>query len=281
MLLKTEIKDFVKKILVLGIFLSLFINLLVTWATSSLDSGIVNAATNETKFKRVNAWFLWTTWVAISLNIWTKLKEAQWIPVTLTTEVLPISYILANKTTSRNIIITSNMIWLNEYLNTLKTNVNWLLDQSSDREAMLESYIDQLRSRYTWTVGQLTVLKEQARQLQETASLSNQKIDRLKWDLTTAYKTLDYDKTQSTLDEYLLEKDKNTYATTYLVFLWKFIDSYTILNAYNKVLLDTLINNKEPLIKNVTIVMPDSWTNLMKKFNLIKTEAEFKSSIKN
>jgi hypothetical protein len=201
--------------------------------------------------------------------------------VTLTTEVLPISYILANKSTSRNLIITSNMIWLNEYLNTLKTNVNWLLDQSADREAMLESYLDQLRSRYKSTSEQLTVLKEQARQLQEVASLSDQKMDRLKWDLTSAYKNLDYDKTQSTLDEYLSEKDKNTYAKTYLVFLWKFVDSYTILNDYNKVLLDTLINNKEPLIKNVTVVMPDSWTNLMKKFNLIKTEAEFKSSMKN
>jgi hypothetical protein len=100
----------------------------------------------------------------------------------------------------------------------------------------------------------------------------------LKTDLSTAYKTLDYEKTQSTLDAYLAEKDKNTYAKTYLVFIEKFITSYDILNQYNKILLDTLINNHEALIKNVTIVIPDSGTNLMKKFNLVKTEAEFKSS---
>ncbi|EKE29727.1 MAG: hypothetical protein ACD_2C00110G0002 [uncultured bacterium (gcode 4)] len=267
--------------MLLWILLSLFINLLVTWATASVDTNVASAATNDVKFKKLNAWFLWTTWVAVSLNIWTKQKEALGTPVTLTSDVLPISFILANKTLSRDKIITSNMVWLNEYLNVLKTNVNSLLDQSRDRESMLESYLDQLRSRYKWTIDQVTVLKEQARQLQSTATLSDQKIERLKWDLTNAYRTLDYDKTQSTLDEYLSEKDKNTYSKTYLVFLWKFIDSYTILNDYNKVLLDTLINNKEALIKNVTVVVPDSWTNLMQRFNLIKTEAEFKSSMKN
>ncbi len=281
MVLKTEIKEFVKKVMLLWILLSLFINLLVTWATASVDTNVASAATNDVKFKKLNAWFLWTTWVAVSLNIWTKQKEALGTPVTLTSDVLPISFILANKTLSRDKIITSNMVWLNEYLNVLKTNVNSLLDQSRDRESMLESYLDQLRSRYKWTIDQVTVLKEQARQLQSTATLSDQKIERLKWDLTNAYRTLDYDKTQSTLDEYLSEKDKNTYSKTYLVFLWKFIDSYTILNDYNKVLLDTLINNKEALIKNVTVVVPDSWTNLMQRFNLIKTEAEFKSSMKN
>lgn len=172
-------------------------------------------------------------------------------------------------------------MWLNEYLNILKTNVNQLLDQASDRESMLESYLDQLKSRYTSTETQLTVLKQQARELQSVVAESDTKIEKLKWDLTTAYKTLDYDKTQETLDSYLEEKDKNTYAKTYLVFLGKFIDSYTLLNEYNKVMLDTLINNREALIKNVTIVLPDSWTNLMKKFELVKTEAEFKSSIKN
>gem|GEM_PF-2396952 len=45
--------------------------------------------------------------------------------------------------------------------------------------------------------------------------------------------------------------------------------------------MDTLVNNKEALIKNVTVVMPDSSTKLMKKFNLIKTEADFKKAMTN
>ncbi|MDD2565387.1 MAG: hypothetical protein PHZ26_00475 [Candidatus Gracilibacteria bacterium] len=281
MLLKTEIKDFVKKVLMIGILLSLFVNLLVTYFTN-IDSTSVSAQdTNEQTFKKVNSGYLGTTGVALSLNIGTKFKSAKDTPVSLTTEVLPISFILANKTVSRDKIVTANMIGLNEYLNVVRTDVNKLLDQASDRESMLESYLDQLKYRYTNTTEQINTLNQQAAQLNTVVASSNQKIEALKTTLTSSYKSLDYDKTQATLDEYLVEKDKNTYATTYLVFVSKFIQSYTLLNTYNKVLLDTLINNKEALVKNVTVVLPDSGTNLMKKFNLVKTEAEFKSGTQN
>lgn len=61
------------------------------------------------------------------------------------------------------------------------------------------------------------------------------------------------------------------------MFLGKFIATYQTMNTYNKTLLDTLINNREALIKNVTVVLPDSGSNLMKPLNLIKTEAEWKA----
>lgn len=282
MLLKTEVKDFVKKVLMIWILLSFFINLLVTYFSSVWsESTYASSEANENKFKKVNAGYLGTVWVAVSLNVGTKLKSANDTPVSLTTEVLPISYILANKTVSRNKIITANMVSINEYLNILRTDVNKLLNQSSDREAMLESYLDQLRLRYNSTTEQISVLKQQSTQLTATINSSDQNISKLKNDLTNNYKTLDYDKTESTLDEYLHQKDANTYAKTYLVFIWKFIQSYTILNDYNKIAMDTLVNNKEALIKNVTIVMPDSSTKLMKKFNLIKTEADFKKAMAN
>jgi len=95
--------------------------------------------------------------------------------------------------------------------------------------------------------------------------------------MTVAYKNLDYDTTEDLLTKYLAEKERNTYARTYLVFLSKFIATYNTMNTYNKTLLDTLINNREALIKNVTIVLPDSGTNLMKQLNLVKTEAEWKA----
>lgn len=282
MLLKTEIKDFVKKVLMIWILLSFFINLLVTYFASVWsDSTYAADGANDTKFKKVNAGYLWTVWVAVSLNVGTKLKSAQDTPVSLTTEVLPISYILANKTVSRNKIITSNMVSINEYLNVVRTDVNKLLDQSSDRWAMLESYLDQLRLRYNTTLEQISVLNQQVTQLNAAVASSDQNITKSKNDLTANYKVLDYDKIETSLDEYLQEKDKSIYAKTYLVFITKFIQSYTLLNDYNKILMDTLVNNKEALIKNVSIVMPDSSTKLMKRFNLIKTEADFKKAMAN
>jgi hypothetical protein len=55
-------------------------------------------------------------------------------------------------------------------------------------------------------------------------------------------------------------------------FLWE----YSYLNQYNKLLIDTLINNKEWIIKDSYVVIPDSGWALLKKFNLIYTEEEFK-----
>lgn len=169
------------------------------------------------------------------------------------------------------------MIAANEYLNILKTDVNKLLDSSSDREAMLESFLDQLKYRYTSTNTYLSLLSDQTRELQGTVTTSDASIESIKTAMTAAYKNLDYDKTEELLTSYLAEKQKNTYARTYLVFLGKFVSTYQTMNAYNKIMLDTLINNKEALIKNVTVVLPDTGSTLMKQLNLIKTEAEWKT----
>ncbi len=169
------------------------------------------------------------------------------------------------------------MVSASEYLNVLKTDVNKLLDSATDRDAMLESFLDQLKYRYTSTNSYLSILSSQIRELEGTVTRSDQSIETIKSGMTAAYKNLDYDKTEELLTSYLAEKEKNTYARTYIVFLGKFISTYNTMNAYNKTLLDTLINNKEALIKNVTVVFPDSGTNLMKQLNLVKTEAEWKA----
>ncbi len=169
------------------------------------------------------------------------------------------------------------MVGASEYLNVLRTDVPKLLDSAQDRESMLESFLDQLKYRYTSTDQYLTTLGSQARELQGVVTTSNASIESTKTALTASYKNLDYDKTEELLNNYLDEKQKNTYANTYLVFIGKFITTYKTMNAYNKILLDTIINNKEALIKSSTVVLPDSGTNLMKQLNLVKTEAEWKA----
>lgn len=278
MALQTEIKDFTKKVLLLGIVLSFLINLVFTYVSSfSGGNSIYAAAGNDGKFRRASVPYLGNTGVAIAMNIGLHEKEKQNTPVNLYAEVMPIGEILADTGVGRKKLISSNMVAASEYLNVLKTDVNKLLDSANDREAMLESFLDQLKYRYTSTTSYLATLSAQVTELQGTVTTSNGSIESIKAALTIAYKNLDYDKTEELLTNYLAEKQKNTYAQTYLVFLGKFISTYQILNAYNKTLLDTLINNKEALVKNVTIVLPDSGTNLMKQLNLIKTEAEWKA----
>lgn len=275
MFLKSEIKDFIKKVLLLWILLSVFINLVfvyVYWFDK-----LETSAGNEYKFKKLWDSYIWISWVALSFNIGTKLQDKSNIPVNLTQEALPISELIWDKWTWRKKFISSNMVAINEYLNVLKTDVNNLLDSSSDRESTLSSFIEQLEYRYKNTQERLQNLQSQANELQWVINSSNSSLKSLKNDLVSAYKNLDYDRTEENFATYIDEKEKNTYASVYLVFVWRFANSYSVLNQYNKQLLDTLINNKEALIKNVTITFPDTWTSFMKDLNLIQTEKEAKN----
>lgn len=275
MVLQSEIKDFVKKVLLLGVLLSFVVNLLFTYF-SGLSDG-VSAAGNDAKFQRAGVSYLGTTGVAIALNVGMKEKMKQDVPVTAYADVMPIAEVLADKGVGQTKLISTNMVAASEYLNILKTDVNKLLDSATDRVAMLDSFIDQLEYRYKTTNTYLTTLTAQISELQGAVTTSDAKIESLKNDLTAAYKNLDYDKTEEVLTNYIDEKNKNTYARTYLVFLGRFVSTYQTLNAYNKTLLDTLINNHDALAKNATVVIPDSGTDLMKQLNLVKTEAEWKS----
>lgn len=277
MALQTEIKDFTKKVLLLGIVLSFLINLIFTYISSLSGGNSTYAAGNDGRFRRASVPYLGNTGVAIAMNIGMKEKEKQDTPVHLYEEAIPVGEMLADTGVGRKKLISSNMVAASEYLNVLKTDVNKLLDSATDRESMLESFLDQLKYRYTSTNSYLSILSAQVKELQGTVTSSDQSIETTKTAMTSAYKNLDYDKTEELLTAYLAEKQKNTYARTYLIFLGKFISTYGTMNAYNKTLLDTLINNKEALIKNVTVVLPDSGSNLMKPLNLLKTEAEWKA----
>lgn len=275
MVLRAEIKDFVRRVLLLGVLLSFFVNLAYT-AYRSSPAAVANASSNDLTFKRKGVPYLGDTGVAISLNIGLKTKEKLETPVRLYEEVMPIAAALSDRSAGQKRVIASNMVAASEYLNILKTDVNKLLDQSSDRSAMLESFTDQLKYRYKATQGHLSSLAAQRGELATALSESTAKTESAKAGLTAAYKNLDYDKTEELLAAYLDAKDRETAAKTYLVFVDKFIATFTALNEYNKVLLDTVINNREALVKDATIVLPDSGTELMKKLQLIKTEAEFK-----
>jgi parvulin-like peptidyl-prolyl isomerase len=154
--------------------------------------------------------------------------------------------------------------------------VNSLLDQAPDRESTLESFQEQLQSRYKDTLSTITVLNAQGAELKRSETATANQMANIKTQLTLAYKNLDYDKTESLLNDFLEARRVNTYARTYEIFIGKFVQSYTALNAYNKLFLDTIINNKEALIKDVTVVLPDSGNALLQKLDLVKTEADWK-----
>ena len=97
MVLRSEIKDFFKKVLLLGVGISIVINLIVTQVATLQDDTSTYAGSNDLKFQRIDTVYLGPTGVALSLNVGTSHKDAIETPINLTAEALPISYAISDQ----------------------------------------------------------------------------------------------------------------------------------------------------------------------------------------
>lgn len=235
-------------------------------------------ASNENlqNFVNKDVEIVWAAWVAISTNIWTRLKQTKDIPVTVTNDVVDVWYIIANQSEAKDKIIATNMVAISEYLNILKTDIKALLSSSNDRSFALNSYISQLEYRYKAWIENSKNLMTQKTELVKSYNESEKELNVLRTQIWKDFSSFNSKNTKSNIDQYLKLKQNSTNAKTYIVFINKFISYYATLNNYNKKLLDTLINNKEILVKNTQVVLPDSWTDLLKDLNLIYDESEWK-----
>jgi len=235
---------------------------------------------NKKNFKSAGNETIGNIAVAISTNVWIRFKQKEEIPISIYKDVMDISYIVSNKQIAKDKLISQNMILLNEYLNVLKTDVKSMLNQSYDRSETLDAYIAQLEYRYKKTLEVSKILNMQKDELEKTLNKASNNIENIKVKISNDFKKFDSTATIENIDNYLVEREEYTYARTYIIFINKFLSYYNILNWYNKKLLDTLINNKEIIVKNTQIIIPDTWTDILRKMDLIYTEEDWKEKTK-
>lgn len=264
---------FIKIVMLTGVFF-----VIINYFWYFLNAEVENKSTNSNKQKFVSRdiEIIWNVWVAISTNIWTRHKQTKETPINLYKDVVEIWYILWNNNVAKDKLITANMIFLNEYFNILKTDIRSLLSSSNDREFTLNSFIAQLEYRYKVWIENLRILNSQKVELVKAFENSNLEINKLKDKIWNDFWNFNNNETIKNIDSYLEIKKENTNALTYIIFINKFIDYYTILNNYNKKVLDTLINNKEILIKNTQVVIPDTGWELLKQLKILYSEDEWK-----
>ena len=159
---------------------------------------------------------------------------------------------------ARDNIIGANMIAVQEYRNVLQTSIKNLIENALNKKDVLEAYISQLEFRYTNTNNQLKKLLEQKNIFEQQMQVSNQKVQSIKQKITVDFNNYDEDASLENIDEYLEEKQKYYFARTYIIYINQFLREYQYLNAYNKNLLDVLINNKEAIIKDAYIIIPNN-----------------------
>lgn len=231
---------------------------------------------NKQKFTTKDINVLSPVWVALTTNIWTRYKERKEIPVSIYKDVLDIWYILSNQNVAKDKIITVNMIAVNEYLNILKTDVRWLLAWSNDRAFALNSFISQLEYRYKIWIENSKTLMMQKTELTKSFNETEAELESIKTKMWKDFWNFDSNQTIKNMDDYLKLREENLNARTYIIFIDKFLLYYSTLNNYNKKILDTLINNKEILVKNTQVVIPDTGWTLLKDLKILYTEEEWK-----
>jgi phage shock protein A len=150
------------------------------------------------------------------------------------------------------------MQYVYEYRNVLKTDIKQLIDSSYDKSKILNAFIDQLEFRYIESNNNIKNLNEQKTVFMTNINNSNTQIETLKTKIQSDFQNNNSEESIKNLNKYLDLKKEYYYSRTYIIYINHFLTEFNYLNNYNKLLLDTLINNKEAIIKNAFIVIPDS-----------------------
>ena len=273
-----ELKISLIKVIVLSITLVLVFNIwenLINANSQYINKEIKKE--NKEVFKKLNSSNLWTTWVAITTNLWIRYKQTKELPVSIYKEVMSIEEIFWNEKNANNELIWKNMLIIKEYKNVLKTNIKSMINSSLNKKDLIDAFIEQLEFRYiNWTKNAKNLIKQRNIFI-STMEKSNNNIEILKWKINSDFKAYNSSWSLEKINTYLKLKKEYYYAKTYIVYINQFLKEYSILNNYNKKLLDVLINNKEAIIKNAYVVIPDKWwLESLKSFNLIYEESEIK-----
>ncbi|MBW7954765.1 hypothetical protein H3C61_03050 [Candidatus Gracilibacteria bacterium] len=267
--------NLIKVLMLTGVFF-LIINYFGYFLSGAQD-GFSSKNSNKEKFTSNDLNIIGNIGVAISTNIGTRHKQTQDSNINTYKDIVEVGYILSNQKIAKDKLISANMMFLGEYFNILKTDIRGLLASSNDREFALNSFIAQLEYRYKNGIANASKLNTQKQELKKAFETTSKEIENIKQKIGDDFGNLNEKETKNNIDVYLDIKQKNTNAQTYIVFIDKFLNYYNILNSYNKKVLDTLINNKEVLIKNSQVVIPDTGGEILKQLKLLYDEKDWKA----
>ncbi len=278
MFFRPEIKEFTKNTLILTIFFTLILHL--SWGYIAPYLWVGASASNDANFSQLNTTYLGNIATAVSLNVWQRVIESTQWGISLSNDIISIAEVIASPSEWEKRLIGNNMISIQSYVNVLRTDIVSLLDQSVDRTVTLDEHIEILKAYYTRTADRLTLIWEQIQELTTILTTVAGITNASKVTMEERYKAFDYTGVDIVINDYVNAKNRENRARVYLVYLERFQRAYGILQWQNKIVLDTLINNREALIKRSVVVIPDSGADLLRKMGLIQTEEEAKSSKK-
>ena len=267
-------KEVIKKTVIITLILTICfqISTRFLWANWENNTELLSAKSKEA-YGQIG--------VALSTNIGIRFKERRELPISNNNSVIEISELLGREDMIGDELIKANMLYISEYFNIMKTNINSLLKESNNRGETLDNIIAQFELRYKNASKNLATLQKQNQNLEWKMNSIDAQIEQLKIKINADFKAWNTIETVENKDEYLRLKSIWTEARTYIIYYNKFINQYNYLNNYNKQVLDALINNRDIIAKDSYLVFPDTGNGILKDLNLLFTEEEYKAEKKN
>jgi len=285
---KAPIFPLILQIWVLTLVVFLWLQLWNSFNPSDISSpeNIVKVNTenkNSEVFSSASSSGFWTIWVALSTRIGTNFSNTSVSGSPEESYYDEITFIWENTSEKRIIrsnLIQQNMIIIREYLNLSRTDIKWILSSSNNRKSTLEWFISQLEMRYINSTKSISSLENQKALLLSEITKIESGIEATKGSMEKNFSESNPDATLGDVDDYFALRARYTEAFTDIVFINQFLKQHAFLNNYNKGILDTLINNKEALINESYVVIPDSGGEYLRPLELLFEEADFKTNVR-
>ena len=274
--MKQIIKNLIK-ISTLSLVFILAFFIINTFATVENIQEVKTIPNNSTYYKKITIKPIANVAVAITSNIWLWVNKSENISeLNINKNIFPVSDFYTKSSKIKEELLELNMIFTKEYYNIIKIDFNWVLKKSDDRSKTLDNIIKQLEIRYSnANTNIITLSKQREILITEYNSISIQ-LETIKSKMESNFESWNIDLLTNNTNEYYDFKNNQNILNTNIVFIQEFLKKYSYLNNYNKLLLDTLINNKDIISKESYIVIPDSGDQLLREFDLIFTEQEYK-----
>lgn len=278
MIINPIIKSFIKitiLTLVFFVFFYLWSQFIHAWWWSNDEK-----TTNLDNFESVEDYSLSEVWVALNINVWTKFYEWKKDGESnlLYNDIVTIATIKSDRNQTNEILITKNMESIRDYINIAKIDIKSYLDSSADRKDNYESLLNQLKIRYKIWYANSKNLNTQIELIVNHLNSLETSIENIKSSMKINMKSYNSKWLSKNINDYITVKNESTMMKVYLLFCSRFQAYYNFLNAYNKEVITTLRLNQDAIIKNAYVVVPENWSDLIQKLNLIYNESELPES---
>lgn len=271
-----------KKTMIKNIFKITFLSLFIIWVFNiwlivieAWNNANNNSTKNENNFKKLESSDIAKTWVAITINLSTRYGDKGNITDTIFKKIYTAKEVLENLDLAKDELIAKDMLATKEYFSILKTDFKQTLKTTTNKESTLNEIISQLKIRYNLWVKQIKNITTQKDVLVKEMEKIENDIKKIKEKINLDFKATKTDEIKKDIDIYLKLKNNYYKLRTFVIFENKFLSYYSILNNYNKQFLESFSLNRDIILKGSYLVIPNSWSNLLKDYWLLYSQSEY------